>query len=1100
MGTTEDTAGRAERTYTFSLAGPFEWLRVDAGVAWRCSRCGRGQRDEVPVFAEWLDRAGSEAQARCAEGLSCRGCEHLEPLDVPLLQYRQADAIGLMVGLPPRTAREEDEVAIRDTLAVAHSKRELEGAGIVAAVRVGWWRKLWSQPLGPRLVGTAPLLLPESEEEVERWRSVTVAALGLPDVSSSLSEFLSREEKDAALGVLRHHPELTSPRWRRTVEALCERIREAQRSPRTRRGVSARAALLRQVRLIGIEQAGQGAITGRLDALVETATDGGDDAGRLAALRSIIESPEAQVHGALGIAARLAYVQALHGDPGRRAADDGELVDLARGTLVDSRREMGNEHEMTSSATLNLAVCIEEDAGADPSQALTEAFGLLEDLAPRVARHGSPVAADVATNLATLAQRGPGARADRPEEAAGLLADASHIRELLGGGGRRDSIVQLVDEAASLRSRVSGSPKDNATRAIGLLREALAREEEEAVLTDSGRALIKLNLANALSQLRSRASTEASVEEVREAAEEAISAAGRLEPGNAVAMQIEVSAGAVLIGLYTECTAAGRPAPAGLWEAGRDALERGFASMSETFVAHHPDTLRAAVNLASAYGAVVGGEVADRDRCIELLTYVIEHARRHDAEFRHVAAVNLAQIRVGAGDWEEAVEAYETAAEAQRWLLAQARTPATRLGEIIAGADLASRRALALAMARRPAEAVAVLEENRARLASGREGARDATGKEDRRVPGRATAHLTTSAYATLGVVELPSGALSSFVTELSLGALKPAMRALLEARDRDERSRNLKALAELLGPDVIEPLAGLLRATGESVEQLALVACGGLTSAPLHCVPDAHGRLLADSYELRGLVSSEVPLASATSAPQRAVAVVDPDGTLPFARAEREALARWAGAVLDPPADRPLRGWLMRALGEADVAHVACHASLDPEDPMRSSFAFGRGGELSVADLAGLDSAELDLLVAPACQAASASPDAPDELLGIGHVLIHAGARAVIASLWDADDAATALVVSRLYRELAAGAVAAVALARAQRFVATLSGKAMSDLARERLRSGSSAMWLPYDLAIELLALSGHPKHRDSPVAVFGDPAEWAALSCLEA
>lgn len=1100
MSATDGAIVKAEPTYEFSVVGPFEWLRVDARVTRRCSRCGKDQQDEIPVFVEWLDRAGAEAQARCAEGLNCCSCEHLEPLDLPLLQYRQADAVGLMVGLPPRTARDEDEVAIRDTLAVAHSQRKLEGAGVVAAVRMGWWRSLWSQPLGSRLVGAVPLVLPESEEEAERWRSATVAALDLPDVNFFLNEFLSCKEESSALDALRQHPELILPRWWRTVEALCGRIRDAQQDPEARRAVSARTALLRQIRLLGLEWAGRGAATGQLDALVETATSNKDHADRLVALRSIVESADAQAHSPLAVAARLAYVQALHGDPDRRAVDDGKLVELARETLGQARREMGDEHEMTRSATLNLAVCIEEEAGADPSDALTEALGLLEELAPRAARSGSLIAADVATNLATLAQRGPGSRAERPEEAAGLLADASHIRKLLGGGGRRDMIVELVDEAASLRSKVSGSLRDNATRAIGLLREALAREDEWGVLTDSERALILLNVANALSQLHGRAPAEATFEEVREAAEEAIATAGRLEPGNAVAMQIEVSAGAVLISLYTEFTAAGQTAPVGLWEAGRDALERGFGSMSEAFLAHHPNTLRAAVNLASAYGAVVGGEVADRDRCIELLTYVIEHARPHEAEFRHAAAVNLAQLRVGAGEWDEAVDAYEMAAAAQRWLFAQARTPATRLGEIVAGADLASRRALALAMAGRPAEAVAVLEENRVRLASGRVEAVGPTEKGDRGMPGRATVHLTTSSYATLGIVELPGGALSSFITELSLGALKPAMRRLLESRDRDERSRSLKALVGLLGPGVVEPLVELLRGAGEPVEQLAVVACGGLTSAPLHCVPDAHGRTLAESYELRSLVSSGVPLASATRAPERAVAVIDPDGSLPFARAEREALVGWADVTLDPPADRPLHSWLMQALGEADVAHVACHASLDPEDPMRSSFALGGGSELSVADLADLDSAELDLLVAPACQAASASPDAPDELLGIGHALIHAGARTVIASLWDADDAATALVVSRLYRELAAGAVTAVALSRAQRFVATLTGQAMSNLTRERMRGGSAAMWLPYDLAIELLALSGHPKHRDSSATVFGDPAEWAALSCLEA
>ena len=690
---------------------------------------------------------------------------------------------------------------------------------------------------------------------------------------------------------------------------------------------------------------------------------------------------------------------------------------------------------MTKSAMLNLAVCIEEEAGADPLEAFAEAIALLRELAPRSARGGSLIAADAATNLATLAGRGPGSRAERPEEAAELLADASHIRKLLGGGGRRDMIIELVDEAASLRSKVSGSLKENAIRATELLREALAREAEWGVLTGPDRALVQLNLANALSQLHGRAPTEASFEEVRVAAERAIDAARGLERGNAVAMQIEVSAGAVLINLYTELTATGQSAPVDLWEAGRDTLERGFASLSEAFPTHHPDTLRAAVNLASAYGAVIDGEVADRDHCIELLTYVIKHARRHEAEFRHAAAVNLAQLRVGAGEWEEAAEAYEMAIEAHRWLLAQARTPMTRLGEIVAGADLASRHALALAMTERPDDAVAALEENRMRLAGRRGEVGDPTAKEDGPVPGRATVHLTTSSYATLGIVNLPGGGSSSFITDLGLGTLKPAMRALLEARDRTERSRSLKALAGLLGPGVVEPLSGLLRASGEPIEQLALVACGGLTSAPFHCVPDAQGKTLAESYELRNLVSSGVPLASTLPTPGRALAVIDPDGTLPFARAEREAVAGWARATLDPPTDRPLRGWPMEALGEVDVAHIACHASLDPEDPMRSAFDLGGGDRLSVADLAGVESAELDLLVAPACQAASASPEAPDELLGIGHALIHAGARAVIASLWDADDAATALVVSRLYRELAAGAAPAMALSASAPF-----------------------------------------------------------------
>lgn len=1068
MSMAGDIGANAACEYAFSTVGPFEWLRVDAATGWRCSRCGASERAEIPVFVEWLDRAGAEAQAGAADGLSCSRCDWLEPLDLPLLQYRQADGVGLMMGLPARTARAEDETVIRDTLAVAGSKRELEGAKVVAAVRMAWWGSLWSRPLGPRLLGATPLTLPESEEEAERWRSATVEALRLPDVRAALREFVTAGEEPAALEVLRAHPELISARWRLTVETFLVQLRDDQPEQEGKEAVSARLALLRQARLVGVEQAGSEANPER-DSLV-------------------------------ALASQLAQVQALHGDPNRHAGEDGKLVQTARDTLALARDLVGEEHEMTHSATLNLAVCVEENGAADPAAALEESLDLLRELAPRLARGGSPLAASVATNLSTLATRQPGSRADRPEEAVALLDDARHIRKLLSRGGRRDLIIALVDEAASLRSRVSGSLRENAARAVELLREALAREAEWQMLPAPERALIRLNLANALSQLREHAPESAGYDEVREAAGEALAAAAELDPHNAVAMQVNASAGAVLIGLYTEFTAAGQPPPEDLWPPAHDALERAFERMKEAHPAHHPNTLLAALNLASAYGAAVGEGVADRERCAELLTYVIEHSRPHEAKFRHAAGVNLAQLHVGSGEWDEAVAAYEIAATAKRLLLEQARTPATRLGEIVDGGDLAGRHALAMAMAERPREAIAVLEESRARLAhAGRRSEPRPTQADDPPDAARATAHLATSAYGTLGLLELPGGALRTFVTTLTAGALKPAMRRLLTAGDRGARSDSLRALAALISPGAVEPLAALLREAGEPVEQLALVACGSLASSPLHCVPDARGRTLADDYDVRNLVSATVAEPGPVGPPDTAVAVIDPDGTLPYARAEREALGGWARSVTEPPAERPIRPWLLRALGGAGVAHLACHGRLDPEDPMRSSFSLGGDDELSVADLAGLAAPELDLVVAPACQSASTSPDAPDELLGVGHALVHAGARTVIASLWDADDAATALVVSRLYRELGQGAHPAAALARAQRFVADLGGDELAALSRLRLAGEVEAEWLPYDLAIELLALSTHPRHRSSSL-VFGDPAEWASLSCLEA
>src|SRR5207248_11493731 len=51
------------------------------------------------------------------------------------------------------------------------------------------------------------------------------------------------------------------------------------------------------------------------------------------------------------------------------------------------------------------------------------------------------------------------------------------------------------------------------------------------------------------------------------------------------------------------------------------------------------------------------------------------------------------------------------------------------------------------------------------------------------------------------------------------------------------------------------------------------------------------------------------------------------------------------------------------------------------------------------------------------------------DEILGLARGFLHAGARAVVVSLWPADDAATALLMESFYRHLADGRRRATAL-----------------------------------------------------------------------
>jgi CHAT domain-containing protein len=1078
-----DDTTREHRRFAAALQPPFGWLRVVAVVDWVCPRCGAVAELELPAFVDWFDREAAVQQRMLADGVSCPSCEALEDVPFPLVQYRRADGIGLLVGFPARTAAAEDRQWLQEILAVAGDTGPIDGAEIVASARMAWWRVLWNQPLGPLLLGVRPLVLPETAEEAERWRAATVEALSIPDLRDALRE-LVHAGAAGAIAVLRRHPELVTSRWSLSVDLLLEALRESQQSDQARTAVDDLWRYVRHVRLLGIDGAERYERRGRsLDELLEDALSSGldDRAQRLERLW------QAEGAGPASIAAGLALVQTLHGDPARTVAGNDRLVNLAREVVARALVELGPGHQLTISAQMNLGVCLEE-AASTGTAALAEAEQQLSDAAGRASVSAPTLIPDIATNLAAVIHARAATPADNPEDECALLAVAEHVRPLVAAADSRTrELGALVNEAAVLRARVSGSRRENARLAVQRLREALLSEQRSPRLSDVERVLVCTNLANALADLHRLVPDEVSAADVRAAASDAVVGASGLGRRNPVAIQSLANAGAVLTDLYVETTLAGA-ADAELWSAARDALEAAFTAAQEAYPAHHDETLRAGVNLAAFYGAPVDGRTGDPARCEQLLEYVLREAGEHRPGHAHAAAMNLTQLRIGQGRYDEAAEAAAAAEEAQARLLGRARTYVTRLGTIVAGGDGATRHALALVAAERPMEAVAVLEANRARLAPRREIASTESSV--------ATAHLATGAYGTLGILQIPGRKPHSFITTLTARRVKGLVSDLLLARDAEQRHQRFERLAGPLAAGVCDPLIDLL---GSWKGELQLVLCGALASCPMPVIQSTSGASLAERCEVREVVSASVG-PSIEPSPARVVAVIDPDGTLPFARAEREAIGRWANQVVDVRGGGGARSTLLREIRDATALHLACHGRLASDDPMASRFELGTDAPVTVADLTELVAPQLELVVAPACQAASASPDAPDELLGAGHAFVHAGARAVIASLWDADDAPTALVVARFYAALANGSPPYIALAGAQRWVAGVSAVELSELSQARLREAPEAAWLPYDLAIEFSALTLHPDFRESDAPVFDHPADWAALSCLEA
>ena len=97
-------------------------------------------------------------------------------------------------------------------------------------------------------------------------------------------------------------------------------------------------------------------------------------------------------------------------------------------------------------------------------------------------------------------------------------------------------------------------------------------------------------------------------------------------------------------------------------------------------------------------------------------------------------------------------------------------------------------------------------------------------------------------------------------------------------------------------------------------------------------------------------------------------------------------------------------------------------------------------------------------LVTISACRSANARTYAGEGLVGFAWAFLRAGARQVVAGLWNVDDQSTAELMAAFYRELASGASPAVALRTAK-------------LAMLR-RGGNFAKpyyWAPFELFVAL-------------------------------
>lgn len=120
-------------------------------------------------------------------------------------------------------------------------------------------------------------------------------------------------------------------------------------------------------------------------------------------------------------------------------------------------------------------------------------------------------------------------------------------------------------------------------------------------------------------------------------------------------------------------------------------------------------------------------------------------------------------------------------------------------------------------------------------------------------------------------------------------------------------------------------------------------------------------------------------------------------------------------------------------------ILHLAVHAVADAEYPDRAALVLGLDphttddGLLQVREIAGL-SLDADLVTLSACETGVGRLEGEAGVLSLERGFLVAGARAVVASLWDVEDHSTNLLMQDFYSHLAKGEEKAVALSRAKR------------------------------------------------------------------
>lgn len=301
------------------------------------------------------------------------------------------------------------------------------------------------------------------------------------------------------------------------------------------------------------------------------------------------------------------------------------------------------------------------------------------------------------------------------------------------------------------------------------------------------------------------------------------------------------------------------------------------------------------------------------------------------------------------------------------------------------------------------------------------------------------------------GLIEYHLGRHAVSIFVLTAGGLKSARvpRSRLEV---ERMVRNFQGFIQQTPTEMTAALAdmGLKELTAILVEPVAahvascrrlyVVPSGDLSYLPFAALPLPDGKRFIERWEASYLPSASMlpqfVSRGTGSRDRKLLAVANPTGELWDAEDEaREVAATFPASAVAVGAEATKKA--LADVGGATHVHIACHGQYSSDESLGSYLVLAPSadddGILGVGEILDLPLNGVDLAFLSCCKSAHGRHKGGDEFAGVHRAFLFAGARAVVVTLWDIEDAITRKLVVSFYGHLKAGLPKSEALHRAK-------------------------------------------------------------------